>query len=110
MNHWKTKENLLCRGSYEKAFVNWANSNEIDFEWQIPFKMPDGTSYWIDALITSKEYAGIYIEIKGYFWDDAQRKWKWFNAEHIDNSQLWDTKKLKEIGILPKKRTKLASV
>lgn len=100
VRHWKTDAELLCRGSYEKAFVEWANVNRIDFEWQIPFKMPDERTYWIDAKITSGQYEGLWIEIKGFFRNDAREKWEWFHRKHSCNSQLWDEKKLKEVGIL----------
>lgn len=40
-----------------------------------------------------------WAEIKGYFWDDAKEKWKWFNEEK-PNSELWDKNKLKEMRIL----------
>jgi hypothetical protein len=40
-----------------------------------------------------------WIEIKGFFRNDAKAKWDWFQSEH-PNSELWDKKKLKEMGIL----------
>jgi hypothetical protein len=108
LNHWKTDEELLCVGSYELAVVRWLNAHQHGYEWQPgPFMMPDGRTYRPDALILDGQFTGCYIEIKGYFRDDAKEKWGWFHSEHPDNSQLWMKKELQDIGILPKKRTKL---
>lgn len=107
--HWKTGFELLCRGSYEVAVVEWLNANQIDYEWQPgPFEMPNGRTYRPDVLIQSGSFANLYVEIKGYFRDDAREKWEWFHSEYL-NSQLWTKKELQELGILPKskKRAKL---
>lgn len=104
--HWKTSKELFCIGSYEIAVVQWLNINKLDYEWQPgPFLMPDGRTYRPDILILSKPFSNIYIEIKGYFREDAKEKWEWFHSNYC-NSQLWDKQKLQELGILVKKRTK----
>lgn len=104
IKHWKSDEELTCRASYEVAFVNWCNANRIDFDWQIPFKMPDGRFYFIDAYIKDGAHADTWVEIKG--WLDANHgrnraKWEWFHSEHPSNSQLWDKKRLQDLEILP---------
>lgn len=99
VKHWRSGETLVCVGSYEVAFVNWCNANEIDFDWQIWHTTPWKKRYRIDAKILSGQYADTWIEIKGYFRDDdSKRKWEWFHANH--KSELWNQDRLKEIGIL----------
>src|SRR3990167_4037802 len=73
--HWKTKEELVCQASYEVGFVNWANFNKIDFDWQISCMMPDGRCYFIDARLKSGTFTGTWVEIKGYQTDDRMPKW-----------------------------------
>jgi len=94
--HWKTGEEIVCRGSYEISFIKWLNKNEIDFIWQTPFLMPNGWIYICDCYLPEEDK---YIEVKGYFWPKGKQKWDWFHKEY-PNSELWDKKKLKELGIL----------
>lgn len=100
LQHWKTNENLICTASYEYAFVVWCNLNQIDFDWQIPHKMPDGRTYIIDAFIKTGSFAGNWIEIKGWKNKNSIKKWIWFHQENPNNSQLWDKQKLEELKIL----------
>jgi hypothetical protein len=58
--------------------------------------MPDGRTYRPDLYLTKERK---WIEIKGYFYDDAEEKWNWFH-ETYPNSELWNEKKLKEMRIL----------
>ena len=99
LKHWRTGVELTCTASYEVAFVNWCNKHQIDFDWQIPHRMPDGCVYNIDAFIKDGEFANTWIEIKGWFPESRQHKWKWFLSEH-SNSQLWNQQRLQELGIL----------
>ena len=111
VNHWKTGENLVCVGSYELAFVIWLNENQIDFDWQIPFKTDVLTSkgkkstYYVDAYIKTGELANTYIEIKGTFnrknGQIGKLKWEWFH-ENYPNSQIWFRSDLLSRGILVK--------
>lgn len=98
--HWKTQQELICTASYEVAFVNWCNKNEIDFDWQISHKMPDERHYIIDAFIKTGEYANTWIEIKGWNYESGKKKWEWFHSNHLSCSEMWDQKRLKELGIL----------
>ena len=103
--HWKTGTQLLCRASYELAFVNWCNAKQIDFDWQVPFVTPLLTKqgrpsvYFVDALIKTGEFAGMWVEIKGYMRPRSRLKWEWFKSCHT-SAQLWDKLKLQEIGVL----------
>lgn len=99
IEHWKTGVQLQCRGSYEVAFVEWCNLHQIDFEWQLPFKMPNGRTYIIDAYVKTGDHADKWIEIKGYMRSRSKHKWEWFHA-HYPNSELWDKVRLIALGIL----------
>lgn len=98
--HWLTHVELVCVGSYEVAFVDWCNTKQIDFDWQIPHRMPDGRLYIIDAFIKGGVYANTWVEIKGYMTTIGRQKWEWFHAEHSNDSQLWMQVRLREIGVL----------
>lgn len=98
--HWKTFESLICVGSYESAFVEWCNINKIDFDWQIAHKMPDGRTYIVDAFIKTGQYAGKWIEIKGYMYKIGKLKWEWFNSLNPDSSLLWTKPVLQELKII----------
>lgn len=96
-NHWKTNKQLTCQGSYESAVVDYLNLNQINFEWQPKvFQMPNGKTYRPDLYLVDQD---VWVEIKGYFRKDALEKWEWFGSEH-PTAELWDKKKLKEMGIL----------
>lgn len=99
LHHWKTNARLCCRGSYEIAFINWCNTNCIDFDWQIPFEMPDGHTYIIDAFIKDGDHANTWVEIKGYMRPKGRQKWEWFCTGHT-NAELWDMVRLQEVGVL----------
>lgn len=107
--HWKTSAKLQCKASYEVAFVEWCNANQIDFDWQIRIKTeiltPHGKAsyYFIDAYIKDGEYADTWIELKGTFnrknGHIGKAKWEWFHRTH-PNSQLWTGDVLKQIGVV----------
>lgn len=106
--HWKNNTELICVGSYEAAVVEWLNINRYDYKWQPnPFVMPDSRTYRLDVFILSGPFIYQYIEIKGYFRDDAREKWEWFHSEHPNNSQLWNKSKLQELQILTTKKNVL---
>ena len=101
--HWRTKENLICTGLWEKNVVRYLNYNEINYEWQskkfktpILTKMGKNSTYCPDLFLTDKN---IWVEIKGIFLKKiSEQKWNWFHKE-FPNSELWDGKKLKELKI-----------
>ena len=97
LKHWFSSEEMWCRGSYEVNVINYLNKNQIDYNFQPQtFLMPDGHTYTPDLYLIDQN---IWIEIKGYFWGDAEEKWDWFHKEY-SNSELWDKRKLKELNIL----------
>jgi hypothetical protein len=97
LSHWKTNEELVCQGGYEPKVVNYLNSNKINYLWQPKvFNIPNGRTYRPDLFLQDEDK---WIEIKGFFRKDALEKWNWFQSEY-PNSELWDEKKLKSLGIL----------
>lgn len=97
LHHWKTNKELICQGSWERKCVMLLNNKQINFEWQPNiFTLDDGRTYTPDLFIVDENK---WIEIKGYFYDDAEEKWDWFHKKY-PNSELWNKKKLKELNIL----------
>lgn len=97
MSHWKTGEELVVTASYEKAVVKYLNENKINYDWQPQtFKMPSGRTYRPDMYLYS---IGKWVEIKGHFWGRSREKWDWFQTVK-PNSELWNTEKLKQMGII----------
>lgn len=95
--HWKTNKEVYCRGSWEVKVVEYLNLNKKDFIWQPKaFPMVGGRTYTPDLYLSDLD---LWVEIKGYFWGDAQEKWDWFHQTH-PNSELWNEKKLKIMNIL----------
>lgn len=95
--YWETGKELICQGSYEARVVDYLNINKINYEWQFKiFKMPNNKTYLPDLYLIDQS---IWVEIKGWMRKDAQEKWDWFKSEH-PTAELWDKKKLKEMGIL----------
>jgi len=101
--HWKTGEEIVCIASYEKAVVESLNNKKENYLWQpetfdTPFKTKMGrtSTYRPDLYLPDLDK---WVEIKGLFRGNAKNKWEWFHEEH-PNSELWDAKKLKKMGIL----------
>jgi len=96
--HWQTNNDLVCRASYETKVVDYLNTNKIDFQWQPKvFMLSNGKTYRPDLYLVNED---IWVEIKGYFRDDARLKWEEFHAKIQVNSELWDKQYLKNKGIL----------
>ena len=95
--HWKTNEKLIWKASYELKVITYLNQKQIEYNWQPKiFQVLSGKTYRPDLFLINENK---WIEIKGYFRKDAEEKWNWFNKEY-PNSELWNKKKLKEMGIL----------
>lgn len=94
--HWKTGEELMCQGTWEVAVVQYLNSRQIDFDWQIPFPLSTGRYYFCDLYLPADDK---YVEIKGWWCNElSKQKWEEFHATH-PNSELWMKDKLLELGI-----------
>ena len=100
--HWKTGEEIICRGSYEKNSIAYLNSNQINFIWQVPFLLSNGLTYIIDFLDITRN---TYVEIKGWWRDDARAKyelWKQDNPELV--IEVWDKPYLTNLDIIRKSK------
>jgi hypothetical protein len=95
--HWSTGEELVCQGSWEAKVVDWLNLNQTNYQWQPKtFTLSDGKTYRPDLYLVD---SNIWIEVKGYFRDDAKKKWDEFCETH-PNAELWNKEKLKKLEIL----------
>lgn len=96
MLHWKTGEELACKGTWERDAVSYLNKNKANYRWQPKFfDLPNGKRYLPDLLL---EDSNIWVEIKGRWLNGAREKWDLFVADN-PNSELWDKNKLHELGI-----------
>ncbi len=96
--HWDTGEELVCVASYETRTVDYLNSNKINFQWHPKtFTLSTGRRYTPDLYLVDED---LWIEIKGYFLDLSFEKWTEFHNEIHPNSELWNTEKLKSMGII----------
>jgi hypothetical protein len=95
--NWETNEEIDCQGGWEPKVVDRWNEQKERFKWQIPFENKEEKyTYFVDAYLPDRD---VYIEIKGREYEVGMQKWEWFHKEH-PNSELWDQKKLKELGII----------
>jgi len=95
--HFRYKKYNL-RSSYELAYAKWLDKQEI--EWQYEPKTFDlgTTTYTPDFYLPETDE---WIEIKGYWRDDAKKKFKLFKKKYNSmNIKLLMEKDLKERGIL----------
>ena len=95
--HWKTNEEVICQGSYERRVVEYLNRLNIDFRWQVPFALSDGRTYIVDFYDVSRD---VYVEIKGWWRDDARDKHDLFRSDNPGLAvEVWDKSTLKELNI-----------
>jgi hypothetical protein len=95
--HWKTGEDLVCVASFESAMVEFLNRNKVEYIWQPQtFTLSNGQTYRPDLLLVDSD---VYVEIKGYFREDARKKWDLFHAT-VPNSVIWNEAILKFMGAL----------
>jgi len=97
LKHWLSNENIICKGKWEKKFVEYLNKNRIDYNWQVQvFLMPNKKTYRPDCYLPDLD---LWIEIKGRKYEAGMIKWEWFHKEY-PNSELWDYKVLRDKKIL----------
>lgn len=99
--HWKDGQELIWQASYEKIVIETLNELNVNFIWKqkkfttnIIGKNGQFRTYEPDLYFPDKD---LWIEIKGYKRKSGMEKWEWFHKEY-PNSELWDRKRLKEMG------------
>ena len=103
VKHWKTDEDLLCTARWEKAFVDWMNYHQYEFVWQRPYKLPNGSTYFVDAYVSTGPLANNWIEIKGFWYRKSKTvsEQKWLTLNTLEpNSLLLQQKELNALGVL----------
>lgn len=90
---------IFFRSSWEVVVAEYFD--RLGFTWKYEpkiFKTPFGfytPDFWVDEL-------GCYVEVKGFWRDDAKAKFEWF--EKRNNALLLDMEALLEFGFSLKKR------
>ncbi len=75
------------------------NFHKIEYLWQPQiFKISNGKTYRPDLYLIDENK---WVEIKGYFRQNAKEKWEWFITKN-PTAELWDEKILKSKNILIK--------
>lgn len=95
--HWKTQEELICKGGWEASVVDWLNDNKVNYDWQVSFKLSDSRTYIIDFYDKDRN---TYIEIKGWWRDDAFEKFSQFKKDYpLLKVEIWDKQVLLQKNI-----------
>ena len=93
------EEKIWMRSSWEIKFAEYLDRNKIKWGYEIkPFSINDNETYTPDFYLIDDNK---YIEIKGWWREDAKIKYDKFIEKYKDiNIEIYDNKKLKEIGVL----------
>jgi hypothetical protein len=95
--HWKDNSELICKGGWEPRIIDYLNSNKVNYKWQVPFKLLDTRTYIVDFF---DEDRNIYVEIKGWWRDDAKEKYDLFKSTYPNLiCEVWGKKELQERNI-----------
>ncbi len=88
---------IQMRSSWEVSFARWLDSNNVQWQYEVPFKLKSGKIYLADFIINGSDI----IEIKGYFREDAKIKWDQFCEEYSDlKKSIVGKVELKALGII----------
>lgn len=99
MNHLYDGLNgkIQMRSSWEVSYACWLDANSTGWTYEPTFELSDGRLYTPDFRLKD----GTIVEIKGYFREDAKKKWNMFQEEYPDiNKLLLMKKELKDLGVL----------
>jgi hypothetical protein len=78
------KGSFKLRSSYELAYANWMDENNIDWYYEPQFKLSSGKIFSPDFQLST----GDIIEIKGYWTKTALDKWHQFCLEYPDLKKI----------------------
>lgn len=76
------KGDITLRSSYEREFVRYLDENDIDWEYEpksFILETYENRVLIPDFFLTKYN---LWVEIKGYFWHDAEEKWNAFCKEY----------------------------
>ena len=89
---------IYMRSSYEIAFAFFLDCSEVKYQYEPKFFDLGNTTYTPDFYLPEFD---CYIEIKGYWRDDAKKKFKLFKKLYPENRiKIFNQGKLLELGIL----------
>jgi len=90
-------KNIFMRSSWELNFAKWCDLSGI--KWKYEYKTFDlgSTTYTPDFYLPEFD---CYIEIKGYWRDDAKKKFKFVQKYFNIDLDVFDEKILKMLGII----------
>jgi|GWRWMinimDraft_13_1066021.scaffolds.fasta_scaffold01118_8 hypothetical protein len=95
--HWQTNKEIIVRASYEYSVALYLNQHQIPYDWQIPFKLSNNTTYLCDLYLPNDNK---YVEIKGWWRDDAKIKFDLVQTDHPELTfEVWNKEKLNKLGI-----------
>jgi len=88
---------IWFHSTWESKFAKFLDDKNV--KWQYEYKTFDlgNTTYTPDFYLPE---IGIYIEVKGYWREDAKKKFKMFKKKYRDNIMVLDEKKLKTLRII----------
>lgn len=99
---------MVCTAGYEMAVAYYLNINKIKYTCKKDtFVLQDGRhTYTPDFHLIE---SNVFIEVKGFFRGDALEKWNWFHTQY-PNSELWDEKKLRSMGLKVRGRNSIKNL
>ena len=91
-------KNIYFRSSWESLFAQWLDLSGIKWEYEPKTFNLGKTTYLPDFYLLE---FNCWIEIKGWWRDDAKEKFKQFNKKYNNlNIKLFDKEKLKQLGVI----------
>jgi len=88
---------FIFKSSWELAYAQYLDIQNIVWEYEPIFKLLDGRSILPDFQLST----GDIIEIKGYWWSDSKEKWDLFCSEYPEiNKRVLMKTDLQQLGIL----------
>ncbi len=95
---WGEYKGILMRSSWEILFAQFLDLSGIKYQYEPKIFDLGNTTYTPDFYIPEFD---LYIEIKGYWRDDAKKKFNLFKKNYQDkNIKILTQKKLQELGVL----------
>lgn len=90
-------KHIWFHSSYENNFARWCCLNYIKWQYEPKTFNLGNTTYTPDFYLPEYD---IYIEIKGYWRDDAKKKFNLFRKRYNKQIKVFTNKDLNNIGIM----------